>query len=201
MGRQPKQCARRPATGKARKRTGQHTLRAGRKKKLAVEPQPQIQLQLRPESLDAVWQQVLSQVGVILATELRKIQDIAILGPNALALRVPAGYNPPGGHYLDNNRLAKVQTVLGKIVGQACTVRLEVVGEAPAAQTPEATLDNSVTSTAGKQRQRLEIAQLPLIGKAIDALGGQIVQIDDDFGATPTEPSSAAQADGPNQGE
>lgn len=71
----------------------------------------------------------------------------------------------------------------------------------PAAQTPEATLDNSVTSTAGKQRQRLEIAQLPLIGKAIDALGGQIVQIDDDFGATPTEPSSAAQADGPNQGE
>jgi hypothetical protein len=40
-----------------------------------------------------------------------------------------------------------------------------------------------VTGTAKKQRQRSEIAQVPLVGKAMDVLGGQIVQIDDDFGA------------------
>jgi hypothetical protein len=45
-----------------------------------------------------------------------------------------------------------------------------------------------MTGTAKKQRQRAEIAQLPLVGKAMDVLGGQIVHVDDDFGAEASGP-------------
>ena len=76
---------------------------------------------LSQENLTVIWEQVLSQVGFILASELRKIPDVAIFGPNTLVLRIPRGYNSPDNQYLDGNRLAKVEEALTKITGQPCS--------------------------------------------------------------------------------
>jgi DNA polymerase III subunit gamma/tau len=160
------------------------------KKKLVNEssvPSPQA---LTQESLEGIWQQVLSQVGFILANELRKISNVAIFGPNTLVVRIPPRYNSHGDQYLDGNRLAKVEAALTKIVGQPCSIRLESAALDSNDHVPVAEAAAPAPSgTAQRQRQRAEVAQVPLVGKAMDVLGGQIMQMDEDFGtqAAPTE--------------
>jgi DNA polymerase III subunit gamma/tau len=154
------------------------------KKKVAADHSPSIAIPLTQKSLRTIWEQVLAQVGFILASELRKIDDVAIAGPNTLVLRIPVGYNLTSDQYLDHSRLAKVEETLGKIVGQACSIRLEATGsgnDEPAPRTTESA--PALAAATKKQRQRSEIAQVPLVGKAMDVLDSQIVQMDEDFGA------------------
>src|SRR5262249_40765664 len=145
---------------------------------------------LTAESLEDIWQQVLSQVGFLLASGLRKAVDLAIFGPNTLVLRFPQGYNS-GDQYLDSNRLAKVEEVLTRIVGQPCTLRTEIAEQR---SKENGTVAEGAAPSAGvakRQRQQTEVARIPLVGKAMDVLGGQIVQMDEDFG------NQMAAADGP----
>jgi hypothetical protein len=159
---------------------------ASEKKKLTFNV-PETSGTVTPESLDGIWQQVLSEVGFILASSLRKIQEVAIIAPNSLVLRIPAAYNSPGDPYLDANRLAKVEEALTKIVGQPCSLRLEVGGpQGKENGSPHEGAVPAPSGTAKRQRQRAEIAQVPLVGKAMDVLGGQIVQMDEEFGAGAT---------------
>jgi DNA polymerase III subunit gamma/tau len=157
------------------------------KKNVIDEALPSIPTNLTPENIQDIWQQVMSQIGVMLATELRKIDDVAIIGPNTLALRIPPGYNASGNQYLDSNRLAKVEEALAKIVGQPCSLRLESTAARPGDKSPiESRNEPGLPSSVKKQRQRTEVAQVPLVGKAMQTLGGQIVQMDDEFGAAST---------------
>jgi DNA polymerase III subunit gamma/tau len=152
------------------------------KKKEADSANQAVCVPLTADSVQAIWQEVLTRVGLILGSELRKIENVAIFGPNALVLRVPATYNLSSNHYLDASRLAKVEEVLCTIVGQPCSIRLEVASSDRKDKPAEAT---STAITAGqKQRRRQAVAELPLIGKAMEVLGGQIVQMDDEFGAS-----------------
>ena len=119
-----------------------------------------------------------------MAGSLRKAQEVAIFGPNTLVLRVPPAYNLAGDPYLDATRLAKVEEVLTRIVGQPCSLRLEITGPTEnGCRQDETTV--AETGAVKRQRQRAEIAQVPLIGRAMDVLGGQIVHIDEEFGAPP----------------
>ena len=161
----------------------------GEKKKPPTDLAAAVAIALTKESLDDIWRQVLSEVGFILASALRKVSDVAIFGPNTLVLRIPQAYNPLGDQYLDGNRLSKVEEVLTRIVGEPCTLRLEIAGpEIDGHGPPREKAASAMTGTAKKQRQRSEIAQLPLVGKAMDVLGGQIVHMDDDFGAEASGP-------------
>jgi DNA polymerase-3 subunit gamma/tau len=153
------------------------------KKKVGDSSAPSCPVALTRESLPEIWQQVLSQVGFILANQLRKASGLAIFGPNTLALRFPLAYNSAGEQYLDENRLAKVEETLTKIVGQPCFLRMEIDGPAPVDAVPQ---EPALADSAKRQRQRDRIAQLPLVGKAMDVLGGQIVQMDEEFGARVT---------------
>jgi DNA polymerase-3 subunit gamma/tau len=164
------------------------------KKKPADDARPTIPIILTKDSLPEIWQQVLSQVGFILANTLKKAQDVAIFGPNALVLRVPATYNAPGDQYLDANRLAKVEEALTKTVGQPCTVKLEYVGK-EANGSPQVDPTPALSGSAKRERQRSEIAQLPLIGKAMDLLDGQIMHVDEDFGALAADERNPGKPD------
>jgi hypothetical protein len=74
--------------------------------------------------------------------------------------------------------------LLRKITGRPCQVRVEYVGNGAAANPAEAAAD------AGQQpsryrRQRAEALQEPLLKRAIDVLGAQVIHVDDGFGAAP----------------
>jgi DNA polymerase-3 subunit gamma/tau len=181
---------------------GSSTISPAEKKKQGSSVAGAIPKTLTPDSLDEIWQQVLSEVGFILASSLRKACDVAIFGPNILVLRVPATYNSPGDQYLDVNRLAKVEEVLTRIVGQSCSLRLEMVGAQSGEEngSPRQPASDVETGTAKRHRQRAEVAQVPLVGKAMAVLEGQIVQMDEEFGTQAAAGPVPQPGDGTEEG-
>jgi DNA polymerase-3 subunit gamma/tau len=148
------------------------------------------------ESLSAIWQQIISQAGFALASDLRKVTNTAIFAPNTLVMRVPARYNPLGSNAIAPGSLTQIEALLSKTVGQACTVRVETIREEPAAA--QSTLAGAPNNSAAGARQAREKArQLPLVQKARDVLGAEILHVDPDFGevVVPAKPADDSAID------
>jgi len=117
----------------------------------------------------------------MLAGDLRIVQSLAISGPNTLVLRLPPGYNRIEIHHLDPTRLGRIEAALMKISGQTWTLRLESApsgpNAAPASGSGEAATDSALSRT---KRSRAEAIKQPLVARAMDLLGAQIVQLDEE---------------------
>ncbi len=121
-----------------------------------------------------------------MANELGKAKDVAIFGPNSLVIRFPPGYNLDENQYLDKTRVARIEQLLHKITGQACSLRMESSsGPDPAAVSSGLVVEEPESSQSRNRRSRAEAVQQPLVSRAMELLGAQIVQIDDGFGAAP----------------
>ncbi|MCI0378826.1 MAG: DNA polymerase III subunit gamma/tau [Gemmataceae bacterium] len=157
---------------------------AAEKKNLSPEQSPAAPLSFGSENLTAIWNQLLEQSGLMLSRELAKAKEVAISGPNTLVLRIAKGYNQQIDNYLDSTRIKRVEELLTKITSQPCSVRLEWLatpvetnGSAPApASTP------AESPMARVRKQRVEAGKLPLVGRAMELLGGQVLQMDEAFG-------------------
>jgi DNA polymerase-3 subunit gamma/tau len=138
---------------------------------------------LTPETLPAIWAQVLSQIGMMFAKELERAGLPAIFGPNALVLSFPAAYNRQREYCSEPARLDRVHDALSKITGSNWRVRIESVrgenGQAAPAPKPQANPEPH-----------------PLFRQAEQILSAKLVQIDDRFGVA----TVAENDDGP-QGE
>jgi DNA polymerase-3 subunit gamma/tau len=142
------------------------------------------QTPLVAETVNLIWSQVLSQVGPMLANELKKAKDVAIFGPNSLVIRFPAGYNLDENQYLDQTRVARIERLLHKITGQACSLRIENSSGPISAETSSGAIaEEPETSQSRSRRSRAEAMQQPLVTRAMEVLGAQIVQMDDGFGS------------------
>lgn len=141
-------------------------------------------LALSAETLPRVWQAVLAQAGPLLGTEAEKAGLPAISGPNTLVIRFPARYTSAREFCQDPGRVARLEELLRRITGQACQLRIEAVGGGPRDEaTPAA--DDLANLPSRSRRLRAEAVEEPLLKRAIDVLGAQVVQLDDGFGAAP----------------
>jgi DNA polymerase III subunit gamma/tau len=167
------------------------------KKKLASEANSgeEALLPLSEENLEAIWQQVISQAGFALASDLRKVINVAISGPNTLVMRVSERYNVPGSTAIDPVRLTRIETLVSRIVGKPCNLRLETVREEAATGSPAAS--GSGTSATSVRQAREKVRQLPLVQKARDLLGAEILHVDPDFGevVAPAKPADDNASD------
>jgi hypothetical protein len=128
-----------------------------------------------------------------LAGFLQKAQGIAIIGPKTLVLRFPPGYNHEYEHCQDPARVTRIEQAVQKITGQVWNLRIEPVGkEAAASHVPAGDTDKS---SSRHRRQRTEAMQEPLVKRALEQLGAQIVQVDDDFGAAPAGSAEAPEVE------
>jgi DNA polymerase-3 subunit gamma/tau len=139
---------------------------------------------LSPESLRQVWQNMLAQAGPMLAGRLQKADFPAIFAPNTLVIRFQAHYNSEREHCSDPTRVGRLEEVLRRITGQSCQVRVENAAGSALAKSP-APADEPTETISPYRRQRAEASQEPLLKRAIESLGAQIVQVDDGFGAAP----------------
>jgi hypothetical protein len=137
---------------------------------------------LAPENTEAIRQQLIAKAGLALGSELRRISNVAISGPNTLVLHFPARYNQRGDQILDGTRRAELEELLRGITGQACQIRIEFVAEQANQQSNGAAAPPADAPYQKARRQRAELMQLPLVSKAMDVLGAQIVGVDDEFG-------------------
>lgn len=97
-------------------------------------------------------------------------------------MRVSRGYNSPASVFGDPAKVAKVQEVLNQIVAVPCSIRIEWLDDATEAA--NAASKSPVAAALGQQRQqRAELQQIPLVKKAAEVLGAQIVKYDEGFGS------------------
>jgi DNA polymerase-3 subunit gamma/tau len=156
-----------------------------KKKLIAENPRPASNghaaavARLHDGNLQAVWQQLLSEAGFATGSDLRRAINIAISGPNALVLTFPARYNLREEQLLEPTRKTQVEELLYKLTGQAWQVRVAIsphtTGNLPGAPAAE-------TDGNAQRRMREEMLKKPLIHRAVDLLGAQIVQIEPGFG-------------------
>ncbi len=150
--------------------------------------------EITAETLKEVWPRVLSGIGALMANDLVKAGLPAIFGPNALAIRFPAAYNKERDYCQEASRLAKVEAALHRITGQAWTLRVEsLAGSAPAVPAP--TTEAPKPAPARPPRNNREEAEKePLIQRALDVLGAQILRLPDGFGsALPVRPAGTVE--------
>ncbi len=139
-------------------------------------------LPLTEQSLPRVWQEVLAQVGPMMAGQLEKAGPPAIFGPNTLVLRFDARYNAEREYCSEPSRVQRIDESLRKVTGHAWQLRIDSVGSGAVAATSEAAAD-ATTSQPRSRSKRAEAVQDPLLRRAVEVLGAQVVHLDDDFGA------------------
>ncbi len=143
-----------------------------------------VPLSLSEEMLPRVWQAVLAQVGPMMASQAEKAGPPAIFGPNALVLRFDSRYNAEREYCSEPARVQRIEELLRQVTGHACQLRIESVGSG-AATAPAEAVAEATTSQPRSRLKRAEAVQDPLLKRAVDVLGAQVVHVDDDFGTAP----------------
>jgi DNA polymerase-3 subunit gamma/tau len=148
---------------------------------------------LAPETLPQIWREVMTLVGPILAGNLGKAEVPAISGPNTLVVRFPISYNAAQEHCEQPSNVAKVEEALRKVIGRSCHLRIETVAGEGTAKAVE----DSDNSQSRYRRQRSEAIKVPLVKRAVEILGAQLVDVEEGFGDAPaTPPERVEPADG-----
>ncbi len=156
----------------------------------AEQPAAPAILALSAETLPQVWREVLAQVGGMFALQLERGGLPAIFGPNALALRFPPHYNGEQTYCQEPSRVVRVEDILKKVLGRPISLRIEAV---PAVGPTErlTTPSESLPGPPRPQRNPKEEAEKePLVRRALDVLGAQIVRADAGFGTQTTDKNS-----------
>ncbi len=164
---------------------------AAKKKPLtAVEEPPAANGEL---PLPELWSRLIEKLGPIRGNHLRQAGLPAILGPNALAIRVPEEYNSAYDSLATETTLESVRQHLNKLTGQEWSVRVEKSKD-PA---PKPVATDTPKSNEPSPLRNKDLMELPLFKAAAEALGAQIVKVDPGFNpqAMPVaEPESAPTA-------
>jgi DNA polymerase III subunit gamma/tau len=160
------------------------------KKKLTVSPPSAVPVRLNGPveltvaNLPTVWHALIDQSPLSLRHHLAAVISQAISGPNALVVSFPAGYNPPS----DAQR-GQLEALLEGITGRRPSLRFDVSTTAAMPMRSEPT-----ESPSQKRRRQQEAAMKePLLARAVEVLGAQLVSMDDGFG----EAKAAARASSP----
>jgi len=131
------------------------------------------------DSVVSRWPEVVKAVGPMLGGSLEKA-SVAIRGPKSLVLTFAGEYNREQEHCQDSARLSRIEEAVSKVTGQVWVVRIESSGNAPEPQA-------MATGKSRYRRQRAEALQEPLVKRAAELFGAQIVHMDEDFGTGSAE--------------
>jgi DNA polymerase-3 subunit gamma/tau len=132
------------------------------------------------DSVVSLWPKVIEAVGPMLGGSLEKA-TVAIRGPKSLVLTFAREYNREQEHCQESARLSRIEEAVRKVTGQVWVVRIESSETAPEARALAAA---TAKSPARYRRQRAEVLQEPLVKRAAELFGAQIVHMDDDFGTS-----------------
>jgi len=136
------------------------------------------------DALPELWPQVLRSVGHMLGNFLEKAGLPAITGPNSLVLRFSVDYNQAREYCQEPARLAKIEEAVRKCTGRPWIVRVESGVSSAPATTPAPAVETA-PGPPPRRNHRAEAEKEPLVKRAVEALGAQIVRVEDGFGEAP----------------
>src|SRR5262249_41289067 len=142
-------------------------------------------IELTATTLPTVWQALFEQAPIILKHHLAAAASQAISGPNALVVSFPAGYNPPSEAHR-----GQLEELLESITGSRPSVKFEYSAARAVTQTVPT---ESVSQR--RRRQQETVLKEPLLKKAVEVLGAQLVSMDEGFGESRSAAPAPKQAD------
>ena len=128
--------------------------------------------ELSPATWPALWARVVAEVGMIRGRNLQPAGLPAILGPNAVEVRFPAGYTSQYDAIHHESSQEVIRRTLKLQTGR--DIQLVVTIAAPTAERP------AYTAAVAPDRKK-DLMQLPIFVKAVSALGAQLIKVDDGF--------------------
>jgi DNA polymerase-3 subunit gamma/tau len=93
-------------------------------------------IELRAETIDALWAQLLVRVQDTIAAHLKNANRIAIFGPNALEIAFPKSYSFSKNYFERPETLRRIQGLMHELVGRIVDLRLCFDVSSPEAETP-----------------------------------------------------------------
>jgi hypothetical protein len=117
---------------------------------------------------------------MVLAEQFRKLPNLpAIVGPNALAISIPASYTSTSEQLKSDRSTEVLRQALLKVTGQEWTLRFEEIAAPKSAVSPSSQV--TAATSAAPMTRRQEILNLPFLKSAGDILGAQLMKLDDSF--------------------
>ena len=145
---------------------------------------------LTPATLPGLWANVVAEVGPVRGAQLQVAGLPAILGPNALGIRFPAGYTSQYEAIQSETGQEVIRRTLKLLTGRDVLVRVEIAAADAHAPPPVA--------AAPTFDRKKDLMQLPIFQKAMSALGAQLLKVDDGFNPSlavaAVEPPAAADS-------
>jgi DNA polymerase-3 subunit gamma/tau len=138
---------------------------------------PSSPIPLDPANVKQIQQMVLEMMPPMLKASLEKAQFAANSAPNCLVLRFPARYNIDKDYCLQSGSQDRLEEALQKITGQEVDVRYETADDETAAAKEGARVPRAV-------QMRRDAAQVPLVQRALEGMGAQLIRADEGFGTT-----------------
>src|SRR5262249_49938005 len=139
------------------------------------------------------------QVGFYLANHLRRAQSLAISGPNTLAIGFPPSYNHSYERCQEPAQVSALEQLLRTMTGQPWKVKVELTAGADPSASLAPGAGETETALARARREKEEALKAPLLQRAVEVLGAQVVQMEDGFKgeAPPSGPRPERDAEEP----
>jgi hypothetical protein len=132
----------------------------------------------------------------LLARELEKANLPAIFGPNTLVIRFPSIYNQAAEHCQAPSSVTRLEDAIRKVTGRTWNLRFEATpSTAPNAPLPLPGEAEEVPVARQRRDFREEAEKQPLVRRAKEALGGQVIRADEGFGELAVPPTAAGPAE------
>jgi DNA polymerase-3 subunit gamma/tau len=139
-------------------------------------------MELTELTLPGVWERAnhyLTEKAPMLASHLKFASLPAIFGPNSLVLRFNSEYNHAYEVCDSEENLRRIEEALKSVTGTAVAVHCELeTDRMPLGAGAEMMLPTTRSQVVDRKRQ---IMELPIFRKAEEALGAQILHLDEDF--------------------
>ncbi len=167
-----------------------------KKKALASAPEspPAAKRELTASNVAELWGQTLAKLPGMLGRMLERGGIPAILAPNGLVLRFPLEYNMAKEHCQDASCIAQVESALREQTGQPWAFRVESLHSAPSASKTEFKTPNPPPIATPRRNAREDAEKLPLVKRAVEALGASLQRLDEGFGVLPARPANGEEA-------
>ncbi|HKB40547.1 MAG TPA: hypothetical protein VKD72_29245 [Gemmataceae bacterium] len=91
--------------------------------------------------------------------------------------------------------MSRIEGLLQKITGQSLQLRIDLVPSEAAAAQAEGGVGEAVTLPSRPRRLWAELPAEPLVRRAAELLGAQIIHCDDGFGTAPSRPQPELDSD------
>ena len=140
-----------------------------------AQPAPQQLVELTGQNAVDVWNRALGRLSGMVVEQAKQFDSIAVPAPRHLVIRFKPGYAIFKSGCERPEQIARFEAALAEVTGQRIRVEFALAADEPGDPLSPA----AATRTASPHQRRLEVMQNPLVHRAAELFGAQVVDVAD----------------------